>query len=66
MGYPHLLAGSRKTFIGKILEKDSPNDRLFGTIGLTCYGIMKNIEIIRVHDVQENIEAARMFEVLKW
>jgi dihydropteroate synthase len=27
---------------------------------------MKNIEIIRVHDVQENIEAARMFEVLKW
>ena len=66
LGYPHLLAGSRKTFIGKILEKDSPNDRLFGTIGLTCYGVMKNIEIIRVHDVQENIEAARMFEVLKW
>ena len=43
LGYPHLLAGSRKTFIGKILEKDSPNDRLFSTIGLTCYGIMKNI-----------------------
>ena len=38
--------------------------RLFGTAALTAYGAMMGLEAARVHDVRENIEAARMVEAV--
>ncbi len=61
---PHLLAVSRKRFIGNALGLEDAKDRLFGTIGITAYAKMKGIEIARVHDVKENLEAIRMMEEL--
>lgn len=65
MELPHLLAVSRKTFIGKILEEEDPAGRLYGTIAVTLYAQCKGIEIARVHDVLANKQAVKMMEVLR-
>ena len=65
LGRPHLLAVSRKSFIGTATGRSDPEDRLFGTTAVTAYGALHGIEIARVHDVKENLDAARMMEVLK-
>ncbi|MGF7127122.1 dihydropteroate synthase [Natronobacillus azotifigens] len=63
LGYPILLGTSRKSMIGKIL--DLPVDqRDEGTGATTCYGIMKGIDLIRVHNVELNVRMARMMDVL--
>ena len=62
---PHLLAVSRKSFIGTALGRPDPADRLTGTAAVTAYAALHGIEIARVHDVRENLDAARMMEALK-
>lgn len=59
LGYPVLLATSRKSVIGKALDLDTDN-RLEGTIATTVLGIMKGCNMVRVHDVKENKRAAQM------
>lgn len=59
LGYPILLGTSRKSMIG--LTLDLPvEEREEGTIATTVLGIMKGCSIIRVHDVQGNLRAAKM------
>jgi dihydropteroate synthase len=62
---PILLAVSRKTSIGVALGNVPAEERLEGTIAVTCYAALNNIEMVRVHDVLENKRAATMIEVLK-
>ncbi len=61
---PHLLAVSRKKFIGNTLKLEDAKDRLYGTIGISVYAKIKGIEIMRVHDVKENLEAVKMVEAI--
>lgn len=57
--YPVLLGTSRKSMIG--LTLDLPvEEREEGTIATTVLGIVKGASIIRVHDVQGNLRAAKM------
>jgi len=63
LGYPVLLGASRKSFIGKSLGLDV-QDRLEGTLASTAIGISKGVDIIRVHDVLQNIRVARMTDLL--
>lgn len=62
---PILLAVSRKSTIGTALGKLPPEERLEGTIAVSCFAALNNIDMIRVHDVLENYRAVRMTEVLK-
>ena len=70
---PHLLAVSRKSVIGTVVGEGrqtgggsvSAEDRLSGTLALTAFGAGLGIACARVHDVQENLDAARMAEALK-
>lgn len=62
---PILLAVSRKATIGKAIGDLPAEDRLEGTIAVSCYAAYKGIEMIRVHDVLENYRAIKMIEVLK-
>ena len=66
LGCPHLLAVSRKSFIGSTLGREDPADRLPGTLAVTAYAAARGIAAARVHDVKENLDAARMTEVLTW
>ncbi|EYE89378.1 dihydropteroate synthase [Fervidicella metallireducens AeB] len=65
LGCPILLAVSRKSSIGMALGNLPPEERLEGTIAVTCFAALKNVEMVRVHDVKENKRAAMMIEVLK-
>jgi dihydropteroate synthase len=59
MGYPLLLGTSRKSIIGRVLDLPV-EERLEGTIATTVAGILKGVDIIRVHDVLQNRRAAVM------
>lgn len=58
---PILVGTSRKSFIGKILNKDEKN-RLEGTLATTVIAIMNGADIIRVHDVKENVLVAKLVD----
>jgi dihydropteroate synthase len=63
MGYPVLLAASRKSVIG--LTLDLPKDqRLEGTLATTVMGVMKGCAFVRVHDIKENKRAILMTEAI--
>ncbi len=64
LGKPILLGTSRKSTIGKVLGDVPAADRLFGTVATTAIGIMNGADIIRVHDVKENAQAARMVDAV--
>ena len=59
LGYPVLLGASRKSFIGKVLDLEV-YDRLEGTLATTATGIAKGVDIVRVHDVLQNVRVAKM------
>lgn len=63
LGYPMLLGASRKSFIGKVLGLEV-QDRLEGTLAVTAAGIMKGVDVVRVHDVLENVRVAKMMDRL--
>ncbi|GLC90421.1 dihydropteroate synthase [Lysinibacillus piscis] len=63
MGYPVLLATSRKSMIGNVL-KLPVEERLEGTMATVIYGIEKGCHMIRVHDVKEMARATQMADVL--
>ena len=49
--FPILISVSNKSFIGKILEKENPKDRLFGSIAAETVSVMNGADIIRTHNV---------------
>lgn len=65
LGCAHLMAVSRKTFIGVCLGEEDPADRLYGTIATTLYGQAHGLEMVRVHDVKANAQALKMMEALR-
>ncbi|QNT75437.1 dihydropteroate synthase [Dehalogenimonas etheniformans] len=64
LGKPILLGTSRKSTIGKILGDVPLDQRLFGTVATTVISIMNGADIVRVHDVKENVQAARMTDAV--
>ena len=61
---PLLLAASRKRVVGDVLHEQSPHERLEGTIALSCQAVYAKAQMIRVHDVKENVRAVRMLEAV--
>ena len=61
---PILLGLSRKSFIGSILNRVNPNERLSGGLAANAYAIMKGAHILRVHDVLETCDLCKMMDNL--
>lgn len=59
LGKPLLVGTSRKSFIGKLLDRDV-NERLSGTLTTNVIAAMAGAAILRVHDVAEHFDAVRM------
>ena len=55
---------SRKSFLGKLIGSSEMSDRLAPTIALTATLRGRGADIIRVHDVNENVAALRAAEAL--
>jgi dihydropteroate synthase len=58
-----LLGTSRKSTIGKVLDLPA-HQRLEGTLATTALGVASGVDIVRVHDVQENVRVVRMADAI--
>ena len=63
LGRPILLGTSRKSTLGRVLDL-GPDQRLEATLATTALGIAAGADIVRVHDVRENVRAARIADAI--
>lgn len=62
---PICIAISRKSFIGKILNLKEPEERLFGSLSATAIAVYNGAHIIRTHDVDATLQAAKLAEFIR-
>lgn len=63
LGYPILLASSRKSFIGRIFRRPA-KELLVPSLATAAIGIAAGARLLRVHDVEETVQLARMFAAI--
>jgi dihydropteroate synthase len=63
LNYPVLVGVSRKSMIGKVLDKPV-EQRLFGGLGLAALAVSKGAKIIRTHDVAATKEVIMMVQAV--
>ncbi len=61
LNLPVLVAISRKSFIGSLLNLPKPDDRLQGTLAATAIAVYNGAHIIRTHDV--NVETTQTIKI---
>jgi dihydropteroate synthase len=69
LGYPLLVGTSRKSFIGKALEQSAlragvATDRIWGTAATVVASILQGAHVVRVHDVAEMVQVARVSDAV--
>ena len=63
---PLVVGVSRKAFLGKISgHNGSIQDRLLPTVAFTSLLRMNGADVLRVHDVKENVESLRVADALR-
>jgi len=61
---PICISVSRKSFIGKILNIEHPEDRLFGSLAAETICALNGAHIIRTHNVSATMQAVKIAEAL--
>jgi dihydropteroate synthase len=61
---PLVVGVSRKSFLAKLVGSSDMSDRLAPTVALTSLLRSRGANIIRVHDVKENVDALRVTEAV--
>jgi dihydropteroate synthase len=64
LGKPILVAISRKSFIGEVVDKP-PAGRLVGSLAATAIAVYNGAHIIRTHDVTDTVDAIKVAESIK-
>ena len=64
IGFPVMAGLSRKSMINRVLGT-SPDEALNGTSVLNTIALLKRVDILRVHDVKEAVQAVRLVEQLQ-
>ncbi|MFU8779795.1 MAG: dihydropteroate synthase [Kiritimatiellia bacterium] len=65
LGLPVLVGASRKRFIGQIGQAELPADRLPGSLAALACAVMHGASILRVHDVAESVQAAKIAAAIR-
>ena len=65
LGRPILVGLSRKSFVGKLLGRRDPAERLFGSLAATTVAVLNGARLVRTHDVGPTRDAIRMAEALR-
>jgi len=64
LGFPLMVGTSRKGFLGATLARDGkpapPEERIWGTAATVTASILGGAHIVRVHDVAEMVQVARV------
>lgn len=61
---PLVIGVSRKSFVGKLIDSKEVGDRRAPTIAMTPILRERGADVLRVHDVKENVAALRIAEVM--
>ena len=64
LGLPLLVGTSRKSTIGALLDGAPVEERLFGTAASVALAIANGADIVRVHDVAEMRDVARVADAI--
>jgi len=64
LGRPLAVGLSRKSFLGKILRLEDPEERLSGSIAATALAVANGADMVRTHDVKETLQAVRVAEAI--
>jgi dihydropteroate synthase len=64
LGRPLLVGVSRKSMIGKVLDKPV-DQRLYGALALAAMAMVQGARILRVHDVAETVDVVRMIAAVE-
>lgn len=66
LGFPVLLGVSRKRFVQALDPSASePTDRLGGSLAAALIGAQAGVDVIRVHDVRETVQAVRVWQAIQ-
>ena len=65
LGQPLLLGMSRKRMIGALSAEAPAHQRLGGSLALAVKAMAAGVQLLRVHDVAETVQAVRVWRGLK-
>jgi dihydropteroate synthase len=65
LGVGVLLGVSRKSFIGRIAGVQNPKERLPGSLATMLHGLDQGVDMVRVHDVAETVQAIALWRSLR-
>lgn len=65
LGCPIMLGASRKRMIGALSNEAAADQRLGGSLALAMHGAAQGVQIVRVHDVQETVQALHVWRGLR-
>ncbi len=61
LGIPLLLGASRKSFIAELCNDEPTSERLPGSLSAALWGLTKGVQVFRVHDIKETVQAFKVF-----
>lgn len=68
LGYPLMVGTSRKGFLGATLARNGKSlpaeERIWGTAATVAASILRGAHIVRVHDVEEMVQVAKVTDCL--
>lgn len=64
LGVPLLMGPSRKSFIGHLLDRSEPKQRVWGTAAACVAAIAGGVDILRVHDVAQMYDVCRVADAI--
>lgn len=65
LGSPLMLGASRKRMIGALSKEEAASDRLAGSLALAVKAMEAGVQILRVHDVAETVQARNVWRGLR-
>jgi dihydropteroate synthase len=65
IGCAILLGASRKGFIGRIGQAPDPVARFPGSIAVGLAALAQGVQVLRVHDVAETVQAVRLWDAVR-
>ncbi len=65
LGCPILLGVSRKRFIGALSNEAPADRRLGGSVAVATAALAQGVQLLRVHDVPETVQAMRVWRGLR-
>ena len=65
LGQPLLVGASRKRMIGALSNEAQPHQRLGGSLALAMKALAAGVQLLRVHDVPDTVQAVRVWRGLR-